>query len=196
MAKTNLPALKVKILKSRHVQRKASAAIEARVLSAKQELLNEFDKHPVTQEIAAGPDLESSNILPQGYGNLYSFLGFRKGRSPVNEVREELEKIHFVKTPIVSPNKWIFRIKAPSNEDIENKSRMDWESGRSWIHAITYGLSGFSYYLFTLSRKLSSSRSGRGIQTDNQPRGGGEFFAGQSYLFSMLLRFKRKFTNR
>ena len=39
-------------------------------------LVNEFESHPVTQEIQDGPSKESSDILPGGYGNLYAFLGF------------------------------------------------------------------------------------------------------------------------
>jgi len=186
----NEEVLLAKFLKSETVQRKASALVNEKVQKAKQELIQEFNESEVTQEIEAGPDVSDSKVLPGGYGNLFSFLGFREGREPIPPLREELEKISVNRKPEITSRKWIFKIRAPSEDDIERVTPMDWESGRSWVNAVTKGLSGFSYFLNKLSKAIG--RSGGGIQTKTPVRSGGQFFRGTPYIIGMLGRFKRK----
>jgi hypothetical protein len=180
-----------KVLKSEAFQREAYKRLADKVERAKEELVQEFNESPVTQEIEAGPDVEHSRVLPEGYGNLFSFLGFEDGSDPVSPVREQLERIGVNKKPQVTANKWVFTIRVPSADDLEKASPMQWETGRSWINAITKGLTGFSYYLSTLKRRVG--RSGTGVQTENVIRPG-TYFAGTSYIIGMLGKFKRKFT--
>ncbi len=187
----NNNVLLAQALKSTSVQRDVATRLNVKVEDAKQELLEEFNESNVTQEIEAGESLESSQILPQGYGNLFGFLGFEEGSDPVTAVREKLESIKLVKKPRTTTRQWIFKISAPSNEEIEEVSPMHWESGRSWVNAVTKGLSGFSHYLNSLTKK--NGRSGAGIQTKSVLRSG-EYFGGVPYLFGMLGRFRRKFT--
>lgn len=186
----NESAILAKFLKSETVQKRASAALKTKVGKAKQELIDEFNDSPVTQELEAGPDVTESKVLPSGYGNLFSFLGFNDNRDPVAPVREQLEKISIAGRPRVTDRKWIFSIKAPSTDDLERISPMDWETGRSWISAVTKGLSGFSHYLQSLSRKLGRSTGGEQVKPEVRP---GEYFAGTPYIIGMIGRFRRKF---
>ncbi len=186
----NHNVLLAKILKSEQTQKQAFEFLNEKVERAKDELLTEFNQSPVTQELEAGEDA-SSLVLPQGYGNLFGFLGFDAGREPIGPVREELEKIEITsRKPQVSGRTWVFRIIFPSEEDLEKVSKMDWESGRSWINAVTKGLSGFSHFLSSLKRRLG--RSGGGVQVESDLRSSGEYFAGTPYVIGMLGRFKRK----
>jgi hypothetical protein len=188
----NSEAILVKCLKSQGIQRQIQRALAEKVEVAKEELLHEFEESPVTQEILEGPDAPSSKVLPSGYGNLFSFLGFKEGTDPITPVRELIEKIGLTGRPEVRSRSWIFKIRIPSEDDIEKASPMEWESGRSWISAVTRGLSGFSHYLNSLRRRLG--RSTGGIETKTAVRPGGEYFAGTPYLIGMLGRFKRRFT--
>jgi hypothetical protein len=185
MVKIN-PSFYTKILKSSSIQEKAYQELNEEVLSAKEELLQEFDSHKVTQELNDGPSREGSDVLPEGYGNLFAFLGIEKNRKPTEEVRSELEKIKVIRKPLVLSNYWKFRIIVPSSEDIERKTMLKWEP-RSWVSAITHGLSGFSSFMF---KQGEGSRSGYGVQTSNKIRKG--VFNGVSYVFGMLGRFKRR----
>ena len=78
---SNSPAYKSEIFK----------VMEDRAKKAKALMLNEFDRHPVTQEIAGG--INSSNVsktLPSSYGNLYTFIGFRYGSDPISPIKNLL----------------------------------------------------------------------------------------------------------
>jgi hypothetical protein len=191
----NMESILMKISKSSRVQAKVADIAERRIETAKKELLNDFNTNNVTQEIEGGADLAKSKVLPMGYGNLFSFLGFKEGREPTTPVRQKLEAIRIIKKPRIVNNYWVFKILVPSKEELEQVSRMDWESGRSWLNAVTKGLSGFSHYIFSLSRNIG--RSGHGIQAANSKvtsdvRSGSEYFGGTSYVFGMLSNFVRK----
>lgn len=194
MNKINVSSITAKVVKAKKTQAVVFNTLNSRVLTAKNNLIEEFDTHPVTQEILAGPDVQPSTILPFGYGNLFSFLGFEKESSPVQQVRLLLEKIHLIKKPAVGKTYLGFKLITPSNEDVEKESPMAWESGRSWIHAITYGIGTFSHYVFsTMSGRYKKSRSGTAIQVKGYIPSRGEYLTGTSYLFGMLGRFRRKF---
>jgi hypothetical protein len=195
MGYVNFNSVLTKVMKSSQTQNKVSIIAGTRVLEAKKELLNDFNTNEITQEIEGGPNLGESTVLPMGYGNLFSFLGFNEGRKPVSPVRDKLESIGMIKRPQVFGKYWIFKISIPSREELENVSRMDWESGRSWLSAVTKGLSGFSHYIFSLSRNIG--RSGSGIQVKGETvksdvRSGSEYFGGTSYVFGMLSKFVKK----
>lgn len=190
----NQDAILVKFLKSESVQRKVSTRLYTKVEKAKEALLEEFDSSPVTKEIEAGPDLAESQILPGGYGNLFSFLGFERGTDPITPVRQLLDKIYMVRKPVIMERYWKFTIRTPSETDFEREAPMTWESGRSWVEAVTHGLSGFSHYMFSLKEgRFKGSRSSTGTQVKANLRSTAEYFAGVGYVIGMLGRFKRKF---
>lgn len=186
-------AILAKMLKSEGIQKQAYALVADKVAEEKRVLIDSFLDSDVTKEIQAGPDVAPSKILPYGYGNLFSFLGFEEGSDPIAPVVDELNKISVTQKPIVTSRTWQFKIRVPSEDDIEHASPMHWETGRSWIDAITRGLSGFSHYLHSLTKRRG--RSSGGIQTEEPIRPGGEYFGGTSYLIGMLGKFKRKLTS-
>lgn len=197
MGYVNYDSIFNKIANCPRAHEKAAQMAERRFIVAKQELLEEFDNSKVTQEIQAGPELDGSKILPKGYGNLSSFLGFHDGREPIGPVRRKLENITMLKRPQVTKKYWIFKVYIPTKGELEKASPMDWESGRSWLNAVTKGLSGFSHYIFTLSRNIG--RSGSAVQATGNSvkssvRSGSEYFGGTSYVFGMLGRFARRIT--
>jgi hypothetical protein len=178
------------ILKSHDLQKNAFKLVSEKTQQVKEELLQEFDSSPVTQEIKAGPSLTHSAVLPNGYGNLFGFLGFEEGSDPTIPLREELEKISVTSTkPEIINKRWRFNIFVPSTEDIDKVTPMQWETGRSWVNAVTKGLTGFSYYVNKLAQSIG--RSGGGIQSKHQLRTG-VYFAGTPYIIGMLGKLKRK----
>jgi len=191
MGKINFDSILAKTLRSPRVQRQAYAAVAEKVNEVKADLLHDFNTHPATREIEAGPELESSDVLPNSYGNLYSYLGFEDGRNPTMPVREKLEAISVQSRPEIRGETINFKVNIPTEEELEEISFMNWEAGKSWLSAVERGLSGFSSYLFTLSRNVG--RSGAGIQTgNNMGRSGGKYFVGTPYLFDMLKKFRSR----
>jgi hypothetical protein len=173
---------------------KARALAQAGFLDAKQELLESFDEHPVTQELEQGPEGENISHTLNGKGNLFSFIGFYDGDEPTETVREALEKFTILlKTPetIETGNKIIFRfgVRFPSMTELEALTPMPWESGRSWLRGIERGISGFGHYIYWIISERS--RSGTALQTATTLRDGK--YTPTSYLSRILKEFKTKF---
>lgn len=130
---------------------------------AKDIMLQDFDKHPITAEIKAGSRAVNFSNTLGGYGNLFSFLGFEEGSNPTAPLRDLLELGTNIRYTLYRDNHWYFRIQTPNKEAIEAITPMDWESGNSWASAVEQGVSNLSYYLY---KKTSSSRSGTGMQAN------------------------------
>ena len=81
----------------------------------KQEMLAEFNNHPVTQELERGVDADPSAFVSKG--SLFGFIGFNKNDEPVRTVRNMLESSYIafirVKNAIVD-----FKIYYPSKEEL------------------------------------------------------------------------------
>lgn len=166
--------------------------IQSGIDRAQREMLNEFDSHPVTQEISAGPGAENSSGTLGGYGDLYSFIGFEPGMDPVETVRSLLRKSLVIKTIPGNHKSLIqkFIIELPTKDAIFEASPMPWASGRSWVEGIERGIAGFGKYL---QKESDASRSGAGIQTKNQIRSGK--FENTKYLSSILKQFEVNLKN-
>lgn len=190
----NNDTILAKVLKSPKGQRIAFLKLKQQVETAKTQLLQEFDTNPVTVELLQGPEQPYSEVLPNGYGNLFSFLGFSVGRKPTEPVRELLEKIYLIQKPAVDRKSFTFKIRLPSKEDLNDVSPMEWESGRSWIDAVTYGLGTFSHYMFSLTQgRFQNSKSNTAIQVGPDLRATSVYLTSQRYVIGMLGDFKRKF---
>lgn len=151
-------------------------------------MLQEFNEHPVTQEIEAGPTASNSSGSLGGYGNLFSFLGFENGTNPIAFLRNFLkESVSIVRRPSSKARgRYTFNVTVPEIKEIENETPLPYESSRSWVRGIERGISGIAYYIFT--KKSKSSRSGTGLQSQGKARGGVRF-QNQSYLTSILNKF-------
>jgi len=91
--KINLNQINKKVAKSKSFQKKISKKIDTLVQKEKQKLIAEFNAHPVTKEIEAGPTASNSSGTLGGYGNLFSFIGFRSGSQPVAPLRELISTV-------------------------------------------------------------------------------------------------------
>jgi hypothetical protein len=130
-------------------------------IRAKNTMLKDFNEHPVTLELKAGARaLNTSNTL-DGYGNLYSFIGFPEGTDPIGPLKDLLDLGTSFRKTVFRDNAWYFKISTPSKKSIELFSPMPWETGNSWVYGIEEGISNLSYYLY---KKSGASRSGMGLQ--------------------------------
>tara|TARA_B110001454_G_C12674673_1_gene415323 strand:+ start:544 stop:1158 length:615 start_codon:yes stop_codon:yes gene_type:complete len=162
-------------------------------------MLKEFDSHPVTNEIEAGPDSGNSSGTLGGTGNLFSFIGFPRGTFPTEIIRFMLNdyRITNLHTPRIKRRvgvggiDFIFRIKGPDMTDIERQTYLSW-LGKSWVRGIERGLSGIGYYLYYsgVSGNEKHSRSGSAIQSRYQLRGGS--FRPTAYLSAIIKTFLQK----
>jgi hypothetical protein len=158
---------------------------------AKNTMLRDFNEHPITAEIQAGPrGVNLSNTL-DGYGNLYSFIGFESGADPISPVKDLLQAGTTLKRGAFRDNAWYFKISTPSKKAIELASPMPWEKGNSWVYGVEEGISNLSYYLY---KKSESSRSGMGLQ-EKWEINDELAFNKTKYLSEILNNFKDRINN-
>ena len=164
---------------------------ENRLKESLVQLQDDFESHPVTQEIDGGPSPANPNISQTlgGEGNLFSFLGFHDSDNPLAPIREIIA--NDVKIAVgVRRNydrgsvKFRFSLRVPTTS-IREASPMTWESGQSWTDAIERGTSGFSHYLW--KKFIVASRSGYGIQSKYTVRDGE--FKPRPYLTEIFNNF-------
>lgn len=121
-------------------------------------MLKDFDKHPVSAEIKAGPRALDYSGATSGYGNLYSFLGFEAGSHPVDDLREVIIANTSLQQTVFRNNGWYFRVRLPSEETIRSVTKMDWGTEDSWINAVEKGLDNLDSFMF--KKKFGRSRYG------------------------------------
>jgi len=145
--------------------------------SAKSELIQNYANHPVTQEIVMGPRADNISNTLGGYGNIFSFFGFNEGDDPANKVYELLKSFTVKKRqqpPKAKGKKSItftYPTSVPAYDELEDQTRLPWVN-RSWLTAVSAGLSGFGYYVSSLKKRKKGSRSGYGVQSKNKFRAG------------------------
>lgn len=169
-----------------------------RVDKARQELIDEFENHIVSKEIEEGPDAQNISGTLGGYGNLFSFIGFPYGSKPITDFIQTLYKYIRLREGSVKINirgdniELQYQAIVPVDNEIENRTKMPWESGRSWLFAIERGISGFSQYINR--RFIPASRSTAGVQTKNKIHPG-EVYRRTSYwtkMYNKLVKNIRK----
>jgi hypothetical protein len=173
---------------------------------AKKQMLKDFDNHPVTEEILAGPELQNSQFVDTSHGgNLFSFLGFDEGENPVEDLREILDE-ETVKGSIEQTIgndsiKYKMEVSVPNMDDIKSQTQnLSRWSTRSWVDAIQRGIRGFPSYLFN-ALGFKGSASGTAIEAKNKKTGStvnvrGGSFKGVKYLSTILQDFKDNIRSR
>lgn len=167
-------------------------AFRSNVVRGQKEMLREFESHPVTQEIAAGPGPRGNNPSGtlSGYGDLWSFIGFEKDADPLGPVREILSRP--IRYSIIKLNLFGFyyvSFDIPDKKEILNETRIiPWNPGRSWVDGIEQGISGLGNYL-NLSKENDKSVSGYGFQIDKKLRG--TKFKNTKYISQILKNLRR-----
>lgn len=176
----------------REVVKKNKRAFQQRIVTAfnkiKKEMLEEFLAHPVSIEIEDGPDAENSSGTLDGYGNLFSFIGFNEGDAPLEPIVELLQSAR-IDADRETDTGFLMKIFIPSKEEIFSVTPMPWASGRSWAEGIERGISGFGRYLNTDS--ANTSRSGGGIEVQSVIRSGK--FKNTSYISALMNKYAKKF---
>lgn len=164
-------------------------AVKKEFEKIKNEMLDEFNSHPVTREIEGGIDSSNISGTLSGITNLFSFIGFEAGDNPITPIRELLNKSSF---RISSGNSGIARatFDIPSAKAIFSITPMPWATGRSWARGIERGISGLGYYL----KKIKGSRSGLGIQSQKQVERGVRYKNVQ-YISALINKYEKKFKN-
>lgn len=178
----------------------ARAAADEELLDAKEQMLEFFDNHDITQEIKAELEAESK-FLP--YGNLFSFLGFDAGSDPTDNLRQALEdnvRNAFEPSKYVNAKlgiyRYYFNVLGPDREDIKDYTAGDldrWSVADSWVYQVEEGISNLNKYLYDASREFPQSASGPAIQVKGEINKGAEF-GGTPYL-SEVINFLRQTLN-
>ena len=164
--------------------------LEPRINALQEQMVEEFESHPVSLELNSGPNSSNTSGLLGGYGNLFSFIGFSSSDSPVETVSAILNKK--IKTSVKrkdSSGGYIITLIMPSKEEIYAATPIPWLSGRSWIDGIEKGISGLGQYLYSESG-FNDSRSDTGIQVST--RTSGVKFKNTPYLSRVIDNFKKK----
>jgi hypothetical protein len=172
------------------VKKRFRKSIDDKFKDVKKDMINEFMSHPVTQELLQGPDGVNISGTLNGVTNLYAFIGFDDGDSPVQPILDILEDIKITKD-IEQTTYGVGRkydISMPTAKDIFSATPMPWATGRSWARGIETGISGLGYLL----RKSSqNSRSGVAIQSNNKVRGGR--FKNVQYISALIKKYEKRF---
>lgn len=160
----------------------------------KEAMLNKFREHPVTVEINQGPESANTSNTLEGYGNLFSYIGFEQGSSPTEIVENKLNKETTLSKRVSVKQKgdgviFEFQVETPDLASIGKDSPMPFEQGRSWVSAIERGISGLSYYIY--GKLLAKSRSGSGIQSNSKARNLN--YKPVKYMSAILNNFDRSF---
>lgn len=168
----------------------ATKKVAADALRAgKESLLKELNEHPVTVELEEGENAENISGTLDGYGNLFSFIGFHSGYNPIAPIRSAIRSIKLTNRVRHSRGSkkavYTWYVDTNSMSALPGETRMPWEAGRSWITGIERGISGFGYYLSGVFRE--ASRSGSGIQVKTRLRK--ISFKRVSYFTKMYNRF-------
>lgn len=160
--------------------------LQKEVEKIKNEIIEEFENHPVTQEIEGGITAANISNTLDGITNLYSFIGFESGDNPLDPIREQLKKINLRYT-INSKGELIFTVEFPTAKDIFKVTPMPWATGRSWAQGIEVGISGLGYYI----KSTINSRSGLGVQSQKPVRNGVRF-RNTKYISYLINLYSKK----
>ena len=181
--KLDINKIRGKALSSKKAKDKAFEKAEKKVQVEKSRLIDAFDNHEVTKEIAAGPKASNTSGTLGGYGNLFSFIGFDAGSDPITPVKEVLNEIE-AKNIKLNGDQYSVSVKYPSQNEISKVTPLPFENGKSWAIGVEKGISGFTQYIYT---KFLDGKSKEGIQSDKRSNSGS--FKKQDYLNSLLQDF-------
>ena len=186
------------VAKNRDARKNVEVVAKRKLDLAMQEMIREFNEHPITMELEAGPEADNISGTLSGYGNLFSFIGFHEEEDPVELVRQLLMQFTLGTPRITAKRKMIsfsYRTTGMTRGEIFAKTRLSW-IGKSWLQAIESGMSGLGNYLYYENQDYLSgnSRSGTAVQASKRIRSGG--YKPTRYLTAILRNFERNITNK
>jgi hypothetical protein len=181
----------------------ARSAANTRLVFAREAMLAEFDKHPVTKELLQDPSKEGSSLV--SHGNLVSFIGFEDASLEVGTVREFLrEGVSLGNNPTITNTKlridYNFPVLYPSKTQLEEITPApdNWTS-KSWLKLIEEGVGNAASYIFSrVGFSFGESRSGFGLQLKDKSgrtreRKAGGSFTPTKYISEILDNFRKRF---
>lgn len=192
--------IKRRIIESKPVQFVVRKAIELRLRpifnQIRQEMLDEFINHPITEEIAMGPKLNWNSPFLNGKGDLFSFIGFHEGDDPIKPIFDLIKGIRlFSVTSKGLDHKFEIRF-FPTRDDIKQITPMPWAKGRSWAIGIEQGISGLGSYL---NKEHEASRSTAGIEAKDRSgrlvKVRDDKFENVPYISEILNKYRQKFSD-
>lgn len=158
--------------------------IEPRFVRLKQQMIQEFLNHPITEEIKSGPKGTNTSGTLGGYGNLFTFIGFEDNSDPIRPIVDILESTQIIYSGISLDGITKYRVILPTSEDVFNVTDMPWANGRSWAKGIESGLSGLGYYLNT-----TGGRSSKGIQSRKKMSRSASSFKNTQYVSALIKKY-------
>jgi len=166
------------------------APINEKIEAAQKKLIEDFENDPISQEIAAGPDVrDNPSGTLGGYGGLFSFIGFYRGDTPIKNITDRLSEQIFFRVKSLGFLKFEVVTDFVTKTELFNSTPIPWNEGRSWLDGIEKGISGLGQYMNS-SKLLKNSRSGPGIQLQNTLRNGK--FQNRAYISKYLNEFERE----
>ena len=191
MARVNMRGLQAEIAQKGYkaIRPQAEARVKKIFNKAKQELISDFDHHPVTEEIQGGPNSANTSNTLGGYGNLFSFIGFDAGADPISPVRSLLAKSIQIKSFRRKMNVLGFKLRftVPTIEEIKMVAPMPWSTD-NWVEAVERGISGLGQYFHRVDKSFNASRSGPAIQLDVELPARGGNSSPTDYMTGILSR--------
>jgi hypothetical protein len=173
----------------RTLERSVRIYAEDIVLQNQIAMVQEFESHPVTIEIASGPEAENLSGLLGGYGNLFSFIGFEKGTDPTEIIADKLrQKIPVVARMTNASGIFEIKINSPTKQSLDKIAKIPWLKGRGWLDGIENGLAGLGQYLYD-EGGFDKSLSGTGLQV--KKRVSGVKMAKSKYISEILNNFRK-----
>lgn len=185
--KINKKLIQKEIFNNRAVKKMVRDIVQEEVEKEKALFQQDFESHPVTQELDGGENASNISGTLGGYGNLFSFLGFNQGANPTAPVKFLIQRITLDRNIQATGNGFRVRVNVPSKDDFGAVSRLPFEGGRSWLLDIERGISGLGAYLYG---RFASSRSGTGIQSKYNYAN--KRFRNVKYFSGMYTKFLRR----
>jgi hypothetical protein len=166
--------------------------IERSFNNIKAAMINELMNHEITKEISIGAGASNSSNTLGGYGNLFTFIGFEAGTSPIEAIKREFDKT-VIRFRTLTDDGPVWNIYMPAPEDIWEVTPMPWAEGRSWAKGIETGISGVGWYLYNQNKNYPQSRSGPAIQVKSKIASKVRF-KNVKYISDILSRYEKKFS--
>lgn len=156
------------------------------------DMIQELHDHPISEEIALGPKLNWSSPFLNGYGDLFSFIGFQRDDNPIKPIEDLFKGLRLYS--ITSKGlKYKFEIRNfPTRNDIRDITPLPWATGRSWALGMEDGISGLGKYINTETPyDPPTYRSTAGVQGKRILR---PAFQPTPYITPILKKYRAKFT--
>lgn len=195
-------------MKDKRLEALAYANVKRRFNSNVNELVNDFEEHQFSQDLAGGNEARSK-FLTDG-GSLYSFIGIRHPYKPIDEMVQYLRtnlklpdnrnQVPITKKPTRTGIQMKFDVQIVSKDDLFTvgagvDGASEWGQ-RNWLYVAMNPPKNYNHYFYSSKfENKSRSRSKRAIQSKYVVRNTSiGFFAPKDYLVDMLKEFKSKIT--